>query len=81
MRNTKALHYRGFEITLRAVSDGDGYAAGYVVERPNNPVEPFSTLLASGYPSLEAALSEADSRARMFVDRLLDQPDSRNESA
>jgi hypothetical protein len=74
MRNTKALHYRGYEITLRAVSDGDCYAAGYVVARPNNPVEPFSTLLGGGFPTLEAALSQADNRARMFVDYLLDRP-------
>jgi hypothetical protein len=71
MRNTRSLAYKGYLITLRAVSDGRLFAAGYVVERPNNPVEPFSTLVSAGFPTLESALAEADLQARRFVDRML----------
>lgn len=71
----RMLHYRGYAITLRAIGDGQSFTAGYSIRRPDPDVA-FSAFFEDGFPDPEAALDHGETRARQFVDYLLDKPPS-----
>lgn len=69
---TRTLRYRGCEVTLLAIGDGTAFTVGYTIMRPS-PQAAFSAFLKDSFLEPQAALDDAETQARKFVDYLLDE--------